>query len=181
MQPCTMDAEELIGELHESIILRNLSTVELRRFVKICEIQTCIPGERIVEQGAVGADLDLILRGSVDIVLKGAEGRDIVVNTVKAGDVIGEAAIFMDEPRTASAVCREKCIVASVSRDKLFPFCDANPKAGLKIFNVIYSLLKRLGTTSRDLAAEKESAVTSDELDRLVKSLPKSLEDMLSK
>lgn len=177
-----MADDDLITELHDSIILRNLSTVELKRFARICEVHAYGPGERIVEQGAVGPDLDLILRGSVDIVLRGAEARDIVVNTVKAGDVIGEAAIFMDEPRTASAVCRENCLVAAVSRDRLFPYCDANPKAGLKIFiYVIYSLLKRLGTTSRDLAAEKESSVTSEELDRLSKYFPKSLEDMFNK
>lgn len=181
MRSVEMQRDRLIEELKDAIILQNLSIPELRKFSQICELRGYDKGERIVEQDAVGTDLDLILGGSVDIVLHGKEGGEIIVNTVQAGDVIGEASIFMDLPRTASAVARCESLVAAVPRDRLFGFCNGNPKAGLKIFTfVIYSLLRRLGATSRDLASEKEAVVTREELEKLKDFFPKSLEDMLS-
>lgn len=182
MRPVEMHRDRLIEELKNTMILQKLSIPELKKFAQICELREYGEGERIVEQDAVGTELHLILGGSVGIVLKGKEGGEILVNSVQSGDVIGEASIFMDLPRTASAVARGGCLVAAVPRDRLFSFCDANPKAGLKIFTyVIYSLLRRLRATSRDLASEREAIVTREELEKLSQYFPKSLEDMLSR
>ena len=115
----------------------------------------------------------------MDISVRGKGGEDVRVSEVRKGDVFGEASIFMDLPRTASAVARRPCLVVAVARDRLFAYCERNPRAGLKIFGfVIYSLLRRLGSTSRELAAQRESVVTAADLEELG-AFPKSLEEML--
>jgi hypothetical protein len=69
-----------------------------------------------------------------------------------------------------------------VSRDKLFSYCERNPRAGLKIFSfVIYSLLRRLGSTSQELAHERESVITATDLEELGACFPKSLEEIFEK
>jgi CRP-like cAMP-binding protein len=176
-----MPQDSLIRELGKTSILRDLSPRDLKRFSAICEVREYAAGELVVEQDSFGLDLDILLEGSVEISVRGITGPgEVAVNTIQKGDVLGEAAIFMDLPRNANAQARTACVVAAVPRDKLFAFCDRNPKAGLKIFTVvIYSLLRRLGSTNRDLVTERESVVTSAELDRLREHFPKSLEDML--
>jgi cAMP-binding proteins - catabolite gene activator and regulatory subunit of cAMP-dependent protein kinases len=167
-------------ELKNAIILQNLSSRELRRFAKICEPRDYDSGERLVEQDALGSELHILLGGVVDIKVRGKEGEDVKAGEVRQGDVFGEASIFMDLPRTASAVASTNCLVVAVGREKLFAYCEKNPRAGLKIFSfVIYSLLRRLGSTSRELAHERESVVTAADLERLGACFPKSLEDML--
>lgn len=180
MRPSAIPRDRLLKELSGTSILRDLAPREIKRFATICDLREYENGERLVEQDSVGTDLHIIIEGQADIVLRGREGSEATVNTIKKGDVLGEAAIFMDLPRTASAAARGPCVVAAVPRDRLFAFCDKNPKAGLKIFTVvIYSLLRRLGATNRELMAERESVVTSADLDRLRSTFPKSLEDML--
>jgi CRP/FNR family transcriptional regulator, cyclic AMP receptor protein len=175
-----MRGDRLIKELRSSIILQNLSARELRRFAKICEPRDYDAGEALVVQDALGSDLHILIEGSVDITVRGKGGEDVRVSEVRKGDVLGEASIFMDLPRTASAMARGPCLVAAVSRDKLFTYCERNPRAGLKIFGfVIYSLLRRLGSTSRELAHERESVVTAADLEELGACFPKSLEEML--
>jgi CRP/FNR family transcriptional regulator, cyclic AMP receptor protein len=175
-----MRGDRLIGELKNSIILQNLTARELKRFSRICEPRDYDTGERLVEQDAIGSDLHILIEGTVDISVRGASGEDVRVSEVRKGDVLGEASIFMDLPRTASAVARTPCLVAAVGRDRLFAYCERNPRAGLKIFGfVIYSLLRRLGSTSRDLAHERESVVTAADLERLGACFPKSFEDMM--
>lgn len=175
-----MPRERLVKELSATLIFKNLSSWELRRFSRMCEIREYDGDEVLVEQDTVGPDLVVLITGSVDILLRGRDGAEVTVNTIQKGDVLGEASIFTNLPRTASAVARGGCLVAAIPRERLFAFCDKNAKAGLKIFTfVIYSLLKRLGATTRDLVAERESLVTREDLELLRASFPKSLEDML--
>lgn len=176
-----MPRDTLIRELGKTCILRDLSPRDLKSFAPICEIREYSTGEFVVEQDSLGHDLDILIEGTVEIRLRRISGQeDVTVTLIQKGDVLGEAAIFMDLPRTASAIAKTSCVVAAVPRDKLFAFCDKNPKAGLKIFTVvIFSLLKRLGATNRDLVAERESVVTTDELERLRAHFPRSLEEML--
>jgi CRP-like cAMP-binding protein len=176
----TIRADKLIHELRNAIILQNLTPRELRRFAKACEPRDYDSGERLVEQDALGSDLHILLAGAVDITVRGSGGEEVKAGEVHKGDVLGEASIFMNLPRTASAVARSSCLVAAISRDKLFAYCERNPRAGLKIFSfVIYSLLRRLGSTSRELAHERESVVTAADLERLGACFPKSLDEML--
>ena len=176
----TIRADKLIHELRNAIILQNLSPRELRRFAKACEPRDYDTGEYLVEQDALGSDLHILIEGTVDITVRGQGSEEVKAGEVHKGDVLGEASIFMDLPRTASAVARSSCLVAAISRDKLFAYCERNPRAGLKIFSfVIYSLLRRLGSTSRELARERESVVTSADLERLGACFPKSLEEIM--
>jgi len=172
-----MPGDRLVEELRKTLILQDLGRHELRRFAPLCELREYAGGERIVEQDSMGADLLLLLEGSVDISVRGAEREEVQVSRVGKGDVLGEASIFMDLPRTASVTAAQACLVAAVPRDRLFAYCDANPRAGLRIFGfVIYSLLRRLGATSRDLALEREAVVTAEDIDRLRAFFPKSIE-----
>jgi CRP/FNR family transcriptional regulator, cyclic AMP receptor protein len=176
-----MRTDHLIRELKNAIILQNLNPRELKRFSKVCEPRDYDQGEYLVKQDAVGSDLHILLAGAVDITVAGGGGDEVRVSEVRKGDVFGEASIFMDLPRTANAVARSACLVAAVSRDRLFEYCERNPRAGLKIFGfVIYSLLRRLGSTSRELAHERESVVTASDLERLGACFPKSIEDIFA-
>jgi CRP/FNR family transcriptional regulator, cyclic AMP receptor protein len=175
-----MKSDRLIAELKNAIILQNLTARELKRFAKICEPRDYDAGERLVEQDALGSDLHILIEGAVDISVRGKGGEEVRVSEVRKGDVLGEASIFMDLPRTASAFARTPCLVAAVGRDRLFSYCERNPRAGLKIFGfVIYSLLRRLGSTSLELAHERESVVTAADLEELGACFPKSFEEMM--
>jgi CRP-like cAMP-binding protein len=168
-------------ELRNAIILQSLGPRELRRFAKACEPRDYDAGEYLVVQDALGSDLHILLAGAVDITVRAKDGAEVRVSEVKKGDVLGEASIFMDLPRTANAVARSACLVAAVTRDRLFDYCERNPRAGLKIFGfVIYSLLRRLGSTSRELAQERESVLTAADLESLGACFPKSIEDILA-
>lgn len=180
MRQRTIRLDRLIAELKNSIILQNLSPRELKRFAKICEPRDYDAGERLVEQDVLGSDLHILIEGAVDITVRGKSGEEVRISEVRKGDVLGEASIFMDLPRTASAFAHTPCLVAAVSRDRLFAYCERNPRAGLKIFGfVIYSLLRRLGSTSLELAHERESVVTAADLEELGACFPKSFEEMM--
>jgi CRP-like cAMP-binding protein len=180
MRTKTMPMPQLLEELKRCDILQNLDERELRRFAAICDSREYAPGERLVTQDEVGSELHILVDGRVEIAVKGKEKGEIVVSEVRSGDVLGEAAIFTDLPRTASAAAVQACLVAAVPRERLFAYCKADPRAGLTIFGfVIFSLLRRLGSTSRELAMQREANVTPADLESLGSFFPKSLVEML--
>ncbi|HQK34233.1 MAG TPA: cyclic nucleotide-binding domain-containing protein, partial [Spirochaetales bacterium] len=113
------------------------------------------------------------------VTVKGKEKETIAISTIQPGEVFGEASIFMDVRRIATVSAKEESRILSISREKLFAFCNDHPKTGLKIFTfIIHSLLRRLDSINQDLAYERETAVTEEDLEALKKLFPVSLDDM---
>lgn len=181
MRQVPINPDLLMDELKGTLILQNLSLDELRSITGSCELWEYAPGEAIVTQDSLSRYLYILLSGSVDIVVHGKEKESIHLSSVEAGDVIGEASIFMDVRRTASALARTHIRLVSMSRDRVFEYCNENPKAGLKIFTfIIYSLLHKLSGMNKDMAVERESMITQEDLDTLRNLFPKTIDEIIS-
>ncbi|MCX7024379.1 MAG: cyclic nucleotide-binding domain-containing protein [Spirochaetes bacterium] len=171
-----------IDELKNTLIFQTLSVEELRKLAQVCEHFEYLAGETIVTQDSISRYLYVLLDGKVDITVRGSEKQSVRVSTIQAGDVFGEASIFMDVKRTANAVAAVDLRLVAISREHLFEMCGENTRAGLKIFTfIIYSLLRKLAAASKDLAMELESMVTQEDLDKLKGMFPKTIEDILRK
>ncbi len=73
-------------------------------------------GETLFTQGDDGDYIFMIINGSVEV-RKTTSGRTECIARVSSGDIIGEMAVLMDEPRCASAVALEPTRVIMV-RDR---------------------------------------------------------------
>ena len=156
------------------MIFQNFNDSELDNFIEICSFFEYDLDEVIVSQDEVSTYLFAILDGLVDVRIKSEDGKYIPVSEVKSGDIFGEAAIFMDVKRTAQIVTKETARVARIGRDDLINFINKQPKAGVKMLAyIVFSLLHKLKRANKELVFEKESSITSDDLDRLKKFFPK--------
>ncbi len=172
--------EALVGELGNVVIFKALTIDELRHLIPMCEEWEYARDEIIVTQDSISRYLYILLAGSVEVAVKGKEKETIILSTIHPGEVFGEASIFMDVRRIATVTAKEESRILSISRDKIFGFCNEYSRAGLKIFTfIIYSLLRRLDAVNQDLAYEREASVTDEDLEALKNLFPVSLEDML--
>ena len=82
-------------------------------FAEVAVVQSYPTGRLLIEQGAYDADVFLIVRGEVGIVI----GRE-PVGVRRAGDYVGEmAAIEVGRPRSARVVAREDTVVARIGAE----------------------------------------------------------------
>lgn len=152
---------------------------ELRSFVEICELREFETGQRILEQGSMDHELYIIIRGAVDILKRVSDGSEITVSVLETNDVFGEASIFLDVARTASAIAKNPVALVYTTRESLFTFCNTLPHAGLKIFShIIYSLLNKLAAAGTDLARDRETMVTEQDMELLRNMFP-SLDEVI--
>ncbi|WP_111892535.1 cAMP-activated global transcriptional regulator CRP [Acinetobacter sp. MB5] len=107
----------------------------------------------IVEVGSESKSLYLILKGSVSILLKEDDDREIVVAYLNAGDFFGEMGLFEAEPlRTAEVRTREVCEIAEISYENFIELSKQYPDLSYAIFAQLARRLKNTTRKMTDLA-----------------------------
>lgn len=173
MKRMEINHEAIFTELRMVDMFQYFTDYELGEFIKICEGRECETGDRVLEQGNRDHELFILLTGSVDIRKRTGSDGEVPVSVLNAGDVFGEASIFLDVPRTASVAAREPVRLLFTTRDRLFNYCNSIPHAGLKIFShIIYSLLNKLSASGAEVARERETMVTEQDMERLKEMFP---------
>jgi CRP-like cAMP-binding protein len=151
-------------------IFATLSNEEIETLFVSCEFFEYENREKIIEENSMSTFFCGILDGDVNIHATGEEKREIRIGRVHKGDIVGEASIFMDVPRTADVVADGRVEILKITRDKLIAFVNNSAKAGVKIFGfIIFSLIHKLKSINKELVFEKESTVTSADIEQLKK------------
>lgn len=146
-----------------------LSSEELNALLCISTLIEYNKGEKILFQDEVGDALFAVVRGSVDVSINDISDNEVVISSIKSGEVFGEAAIFMTARRTASITAASDTTVIRIKRKDLLSYFRSNPQAGNKILTlIILSLLRKLKNTNEDLVLEKQSEIDFDYVDNMV-------------
>ncbi|GAB3044977.1 cAMP-activated global transcriptional regulator CRP [Acinetobacter apis] len=103
----------------------------------------------IIEAGKESNSLYLILKGSVSVILREDDDREIVVAYLNPGEFFGEMGLFENEPqRTAEVRTREICEIAEISYENFTELTIRYPDLNYAIFS---QLVKRLKNTTRKM------------------------------
>lgn len=107
----------------------------------------------IVEAGGESQSLYLILKGSVSIILREDDEREIVVAYLNAGDFFGEMGLFETEPhRTAEVRTREVSEIAEISYENFLELSHQYPDLNYAVFAQLARRLKNTTRKMTDLA-----------------------------
>jgi CRP/FNR family transcriptional regulator len=119
--------------------------------------KTCIYPKRsmVFEQGDPMRVVYLIKRGKVRITRLTADGKEVTVAVLGAGDMFGEETLFDDEPRTTHAVCMEEALLCTAKADDLFALISADPVLALNVAKILNDRLGDASATMEDLAYAK--------------------------
>lgn len=128
-------------------------------------------GEIVVAEGEVSPFFYGIAEGTVSVSL-GEEGKEVYVNSLGAGDVFGEAGLFMSVPRTATVRAQCRAVIVRIHRSELAGFLKRYPAAGNKMLIVfIYGLLRKLKLADQELAYERKSDMAQEDVDAMVANI----------
>ncbi len=163
---------QFIDDVRKIISYKFLTDGEILDLLAVSEIVEYSLEEPIVEEGEVSPFFFGIIKGTVSISVCEAEGNPVYVNTLGAGDVFGEAGIFLSVKRTATVTCQGDVTIIRIERKELVKFIKKHPEAGNKIlFVIIYSLLRKLRMVNQELAFERRSDIPQEDIDTMVSNL----------
>jgi len=81
----------------------------------------------IAHEGDACEHVGIIVSGKVDIISYAFKGKEMLLNSLKAGDVFGNNLIFSSEPvYRGDVVAKEKCVIAFINKENLINLLQNN-------------------------------------------------------
>jgi CRP-like cAMP-binding protein len=108
-------------------------------------------GTSIFAKGDPGTGLMGVLAGAVKVSVASADGKDIVLNVFREGDIFGEIALLDGRPRTADATAMTDCELIVIERRDFVPFLSSQPDVMLKFIEILCSRLRRTSEQVQDI------------------------------
>ena len=127
-------------------------------------------GELLFQRGEPGDYLHGVIAGSVRIVTVATDGRELALNTMRAGDIIGEIAVLDGGVRTASSYALEPTTTFVIHRDGFRVLMSQEPPIAN---HMIRLLCERVRSTS----AQVEEVAFLSLPQRLERRLQKFVEE----
>jgi CRP/FNR family transcriptional regulator, cyclic AMP receptor protein len=126
-------SSSFLGGLPEAALGELVSRGHTNRYAK---------GETIFERDDPGESLMVILSGRIKIANITGDAREVALNYLGVGDIVGEIAVLDGGARTATASALEDSEVFVVFRRDLLPVLQAHPAAMLEIVQVLCEKLR---------------------------------------
>lgn len=106
------------------ITILNVLTKKEHQMVKGYQIAK---GNIIHHEGDVCENIGIIISGKVDIVSYSYEGKEILINSLKSGDIFGNNLLFSSSPiYKGDIIAKEKCVIAFISKENLIYLLQNN-------------------------------------------------------
>ncbi len=149
-----MSLNEEVDLLRRIPLFAKIEPSKLKLLAFTSERLTFAAGQELFHQGDVGDVAYIIIDGEADIVVDSSAG-ELVVAKVGKNDFIGEIAILIDVPRTATVRAASELTTLAISKDQFFRMIAEFPDMAVEIMR---ELARRLERTTNDLQAAMTGA-----------------------
>ena len=132
-------------------LFRDLPPAVIERLGSYMKTRRVARGTTMFAKGDPGSGLMGVLAGAVKVSVASADGKDIVLNVFREGDIFGEIALLDGRPRTADATAMSDCELIVIERRDFVPFLSSQPDVMLKFIEILCSRLRRTSEQVQDI------------------------------
>ena len=171
-QPAREGHEEARVILRGEPLFQCLSDGQIDNLVKRSELNHFGRGEHVIEEGAEGDSMFILLRGAAEVSVS-KNGSTIPVATLSSGDCFGEMSLLTGEKRSATVRADGDCYVMEISKETMAEVIRDSPECMKQLSELLAKrkmetegILKDAAISSADQAA-KQREYTATFLRRL--------------
>jgi len=99
--------------------------------------------------------LGVVLEGRVKMIKHSENGKDVVLDLIAPGEMLGELAAFNGEPYPATAQAMEPTVVASIHRDDYLRLLKQYPALALRVIEELGRRLREAQEMIKSMAVER--------------------------
>ena len=164
--PLHEDQEEAVSILRGEPLFECLSEEQLSQMVNKARLKLFGRGEPVIEEGADGDSMFVLLRGAAQVSVA-KNGSSIPVGTLNSGDCFGEMSLLTGEKRSATVRAQRDCYVMEISKPVMAEIIRETPDCLNKLSEILArrrmeteGALKDAVATAEQAAKEREYGAT---------------------
>src|SRR5215831_10264107 len=134
--PVQDDQAEALSIIRGEPLFECLSGEQLDHLVKQARLNIFGRGEPVIEEGAPGNSMFVLLRGEANVFVS-KNGSTIQVATLNAGDCFGEMSLLTGEPRSATVRARRDCYVMEIGKPTMAEVLQSAPECLVQLSELL--------------------------------------------
>ncbi len=150
-----MTQAAILEGLANSKLAAEMTDEQRKALAAAMTLRELTPGEVLVREGDTDDHLYVIASGVLGIIKAAGTENEMTINTVKAGDVVGELSFLDGATRYASLVAMSSSRVLGLSRGDLESLLDRNPQLVYRVMRaivrVVHDIQRRLSMQTVEL------------------------------
>lgn len=147
-----------------SKVMSVLSDEELERLIPLLTERNFRPRQVIFQAGDPAERVYLLLKGRVKIYQVAENGKEIILDVVGKGGVVGDMAIVEDGERIACAAAIDETVAVSISWEDFSHLMQQSPRLGFAMMELMARRLVGMQRTFMNLVSKPVSARLADTL-----------------
>jgi small-conductance mechanosensitive channel/CRP-like cAMP-binding protein len=120
------EQEEARAILRGEPLFQYLSDAQIDNLIARAQVNQFGRGERVIEEGADGDSMFVLLRGAAQVSVA-KNGSAVPVATLRSGDCFGEMSLLTGEKRSATVRAADDCYVLEISKEVMGDIIRESP------------------------------------------------------
>jgi CRP-like cAMP-binding protein len=148
----TQFATQIHGMISYSPLFENFNLAEIRLLSHFMQVYRAEPGVEIIREGDAGDFMMMLIEGRIEVFKQDRWNAPRIIAMIEPGKTLGEMSMIDGEPRFATCVAAERCMIAVLTRESLARIILEQPILGAKILmELVLMLSQRLRETGSKL------------------------------
>lgn len=143
-------------------LFAELDDRELGAIAAVAKTRRYAKDDVVFHADEIGDVFCIIREGQVKVTMISPEGKEIILNTLGAGEFFGEMSLLDEQPRSATIIAIEPLEVVTIWRSDFLQILEEN-------FSITRKILAELSKRLRQMSTRIESLATMDVYGRLAR------------
>ncbi len=151
-------------ELREVPLFSEMDEQEVAGIRAIMDEMKFKAGQVIIREGEIGNLFYVITEGRVEVIVRDADGSDVVLHEAGPGDFFGELSMLTNEPRSARIRAVENVTTLVLERDEFFNFLRTHTHAAIDVLVELGGRLRDNDRILRSMVSRNVNEVEEEQM-----------------
>jgi len=151
-------------ELREVPLFSEMDEQEVAGIREIMEEMKFKAGQIIIREGETGDLFYVITEGNVEILIRDADGSDVVLKQAGPGDFFGELSMLTNEPRSARVRAVDEVTTLVLERAEFFEFLRTHAHAAIDVLVELGGRLHENDRILRNMVSRNVNQIVDEQM-----------------